>query len=138
MLTLLALLILMGIIHKPRLTMYWSKDSILATPIFNQIMRRDRFLLLGFLPFADKTQYNPADPDRDKPYKLRSIINLIKDRCCRVYSPGKCLSMDESLVLSKGRLSFKQYMSSKRAIFGIKLFHLCTSNGILLDVLAYH
>ena len=27
MLTLLAVLILMGIIHKPRLTMYWSKVS---------------------------------------------------------------------------------------------------------------
>ena len=41
MLTLLAVLILMDIIQKPRLTMYWSKDSILATPIFNQVMRRD-------------------------------------------------------------------------------------------------
>ena len=46
MLTFLAILILMGIVHKPRLPMYWSIDSILATPIFNQVMRRDRFLLL--------------------------------------------------------------------------------------------
>ena len=131
MLTLLAVLILMGIIHKPRLTMYWSKDTILATPIFNQVMRRDRFLLLlTFLHFADN------DPDRDKLYKLRSIINMIKDRCCRVYLPGKCLSMDESLVLFKGRLSFKQYVSSKRARFGIKLYQLCTSNGILLTSLS--
>ena len=63
---------------------------------------------------------------------------MIKDRCCRVYSPGKCLSMDKSLVLFKGRLSFKQYISSKRARFGIKLYQLCTSNGILLDFLVYH
>ena len=42
----LAILRLMGIVHKPRLPMYWSVDSILATPIFNQVMRRDRFLLL--------------------------------------------------------------------------------------------
>ena len=119
--------------------MYWSKDSILATPIFNQVMRRDRFLLLlRFLHFADNAQYNPADPDRDKLYKCRSIINMIKDRCCRVYSPGKCLSMDESLVLFKGRLSFKQYISSKRARFGIKLYQLCASNGMLLDFLVYH
>ena len=132
MLTLLAVLILIGIINKPRLTMCWSKDSIHATPIFNQVMRRDRFLLLllRFLHFADNAQYNPADPDRDKLYKLRSIINMIKDRCCRVYSPGKCLSSNESLVLFKGSLSFKQYISSKRARFGIKLYHLCTSNGI--------
>ena len=137
--TLLAVQILMGIIHKPILTMYWSKNRILATSIFNQVMRRDKFLLLlGFLHFADNTQYNPADPDRDNLYKLRSIINMIKDRCCRVYSPGKCLSMDESLVLFKGRLSFKQYISSKRARLGIKLYQLCTSNGIPLDFLVYH
>ena len=86
----------MGIIHKPRLTMFWSKDSIIATPIFNQVLRRDRFLLLlRFLQFADITKYNPADPDRDKLYKLRLNLNMIKDRCCRVYSPGKCFSMDE-------------------------------------------
>ena len=46
--------------------------------------------------------------------------------------------MDESLVLYKGRLGFKQYVSSKRARFGIKLFQLCTSNGIFLDFLVYH
>ena len=63
---------------------------------------------------------------------------MIKHRCCRVYSPGKCLSTDESLVLFKGRLSFKQYISSKRARFGIKLYQLCTSNGILFDFLVYH
>ena len=63
---------------------------------------------------------------------------MIKDRCCRVSSPGKCLDMDESLVLFNGRLSFKQYISSKTARFGIKLYQLCTSNGILLDFLVYH
>ena len=139
MLTLLALLIFMGIIHKPRLTMYWSKDSILATPILNQVMRRGRFLLLlRFLNFGDNTQYNPADPHRGTLYKLKSIINMIKDRCCRVYSPRKCLSMDESLVLFKGMLNFKQYISPKRARFGIKLYQWCTSNGILWDFLVYY
>ena len=129
MLTYLAVLILKCIIQKCRLTMYWSKDSILAMPIFNQVMRRDRFLLLIFPHFADNVQYNPAYPDRDKLYKHRSITNMIKDRCCRVYSLEKCLSMDESLVLFN--------ISSKRATFGIKLYQLCPLNGILLDFLVY-
>ena len=47
MLTFLAILILMGIVHKPRLPMYWSTDSILATPIFNQVMRRTDFFFLS-------------------------------------------------------------------------------------------
>ena len=139
MLTFLAILILMGIVHKPRLPMYWSTYSILAIPIFNQVMRRDRFLLLvRFLHFTDNTKYNRADPDRDKLYKIREVINMIKDRCGKVYSPGKSLSMDESLVLFKGRLSFKQYISSKRVGFGIKLYQLCTFNGILLDFIVHH
>ena len=56
----------------------------------------------------------------------------------RVYIPGKCLSMDESLVLFKGWLRFKQYISSKRARFGINLYQLSTSNGIILDFFVYH
>ena len=63
---------------------------------------------------------------------------MIKNSCGNAYSPGKNLSMDESLVLFKGRLSFKQYISSKRARFGIKLYMLCTFNGILVDFLVYH
>ena len=63
---------------------------------------------------------------------------MMKDRCGKVYSPGKSLSMDESLVLFKGRLSFKQYINSKRARFGIKLYQLYTFNGILLDFIVYH
>ena len=102
-------------------------------------MGRDRFLLhLRFLYFVDNTQCYPADPDTDKLYKLKSIINMIRYRCCRVYLPGKCLSKDESLVLFKWRLSFRQYICSKRARFGFKLYQLCTSNGIHLDFLVYH
>ena len=138
-LTFLAMLILMGILPKPRLIMYWSKDSLIATPIFNQVMRRDRFLLLlRFLHFAVNSQCNPADLDRDKLYKLRQVINMIKNTCGAVYSQGKNLSMDESLVLFNGRLSFKQYIKTKRARFGIKLYQLSTSSGILLDFLVYH
>ena len=111
----------------------------MATPIFNQVMRMDRFLLLlRFLHFADNSQYNTADPDRDKLCKLSNVINMIKEPCRKVYSPGKCLSLDESLVLFKGRLSFKQYINTKRARFGIMLYQLCTFNGILLDFIVYH
>ena len=50
----------------------------------------------------------------------------------------KYVSIDESLVLFKGRLCFQQYIISKRARFGINLYQLCTCNGILLDFIVYH
>ena len=63
-LTLLAVVILMGVVHKPRFAMYWSTDSLISTPIFSQIISRDRFLILmRFLHFADNNNINLADPD---------------------------------------------------------------------------
>ena len=50
----------------------------------------------------------------------------------------KEISINETLVLFNGRLSFQQYMKSKTARFGIKLYQLCTSNGILLVFIIYH
>ena len=47
------------------------------------------------------------------------------------------MSVDESLILYKGRLAFKQYIKTKRARFGIKLYELCTSSGITLDFMVY-
>ena len=55
-----------------------------------------------------------------------------------MYAPGKNLSMDESLVLLKGRLSFKHYITSKRARFGIKLYQLSTFSSTCLDSIVYH
>ena len=62
-----------------------------------------------------------------------------KERCFfSSFSPRKDVSIGESLVLFKGRLSFQQYIKSKRAGFGLKLYQLCMSNSILLDFIVYH
>ena len=63
---------------------------------------------------------------------------MIKERCFQIFLTEKDVSIAESLFLFKGRLSFPQYKKSKRARFGIKLYHLCTSNGIPMDLIVYH
>jgi len=139
MLAFLGLMVLMGIVYKPRLAMYWSTDVVYKTSIFGDTMARDCFLLLlCFLHFADNDLLDVNDPNRDRLHKIRTFVNLIRARCAQVYSPSKDLYVDESLVLFKGRIAFKQFIRTKRARFGIKLFELCTSNGILLDFLIYH
>ena len=139
MLSFLGLSILMGLVYKPRLYMYWSGDEIFRTPLFGQVMPRDRFLLLlRFLHFNDNDLYDAKDPERDRLHKIRPFLDILKSNCASVYSPGRDLCVDESLVLFKGRIAFKQFVRTKRARFGLKLFELCTSNGILLDLLVYH
>ncbi|XP_068220470.1 piggyBac transposable element-derived protein 4-like [Palaemon carinicauda] len=41
--------------------------------------------------------------------------------------PGKNIAIDEALVLWKGRLGFRQFIKTKRARFGIKVFVMCNS-----------
>ncbi|GFW58563.1 piggyBac transposable element-derived protein 4 [Trichonephila clavipes] len=55
-----------------------------------------------------------------------------------VYVPKPYISVDESLIAYKGRLSWKQYIPQKRARFGIKLFQLCESeSGYIWNSLIY-
>lgn len=46
-----------------------------------------------------------------------------------VYVPEQDISIDESLLLYKGRLFFKQYIPNKRSKFGIKSYELCESRS---------
>ena len=70
-------------------------------------------------------------------HKIRPFLELSCERFRKVYQPERLLSVDESLVLFKGRLKFKQYIKTKRSCFGIKLYELATSHGITLDLLVY-
>ena len=89
-LTLLAVVILMGVVHKPRFAMYWSTDSLISMSIFSQIISRDRFfILMKNLHFADNNNINLADPDQDKFYKVREVVNMIKERCFQVFFTRK-------------------------------------------------
>ena len=55
MYTLIALLLLMGVVCKPRLHLYWSRDEI-----YHQVIARDRFfLMIKFFHLANR------------PYKIR-------------------------------------------------------------------
>lgn len=69
----LALVMLMGVEKKPTLSMNFSTDSLLMSPIYGKCMSKNRFLLLlSVLHFADNTQ---AAGD-DRLYKLRLIIEI--------------------------------------------------------------
>lgn len=125
------LLLLMGIIRKPTIAMYWSKDPLYDTPLFRNVMTRNRFQTLQkFWHFNDNENEPGRDaPDRDRLYKVRPIVDHLFELFQTVYVPDKQLAVDESLLLWKGRLLFRQYIPLKRSRFGIKLFCLCEKSG---------
>lgn len=127
----LGLLLLMGILRKPDMQMYWSQHPLFATPLFPGVMSRDRFLLiLKFWHFNDNANMPQANaPNSDRLYKIRPLVDELFEKFQTVYTPDVKLSLDEELMLWKGRLIFKQYLPLKRARFGIKIFCLCESSG---------
>ena len=138
--TFLGLCILMGLIFKARIWMYWSTDVFYSTPIFSQVMSRKKFqLILRFLHFQNNEDpnHNLQDPARDRLFKIRPMLDMFQQRLKTVYKPPEHIAVDESLVLFKRRILFKQYIKSKRTRFGIKFYELATSDGILLDFIIY-
>ena len=127
----LGLMLLMGIVHKPAISMYWSTDVLYQTPIYTEIMRRNRFqLILKFLHFNDNSKA-PAtdDANRDRLYKIRPLIDHLCEKFQEAYTPGPSVAVDETLLLWKGRLAFRQYLPLKRSRFGIKMFCLSEVSG---------
>lgn len=114
---------------------YWSVDPFLHSPIFGQYMARDRFLgIQRCLHFVN----NEGVQHNNRLYKIENILDLIRRTFSSIFYPFQNLVIDESLILFKGRLSFKQYIKTKRHRFGIKLYVLCDCDtGIVLDFLVY-
>ena len=55
-----------------------------------------------------------------------------------VHYPSKNLVTDESLVLWRGNISFRQYIPNKRHKFGMKFFVLCDcKSGFVQDLILY-
>ena len=76
-------------------------------------MTRDRyFTLLGMLHFA-----HDLGVTNDRLCKMRNIHNnMLRKTFSDSFQPYQRLCIDESLLLYKGRLSFKQYVPEKRSI----------------------
>ncbi|XP_032690081.1 piggyBac transposable element-derived protein 4-like [Odontomachus brunneus] len=130
----LGLSILMGHVRKGELKNYWSTDLLLHTPIFPQIMSRDRYLqILRNLHFHNNEEITNHPLEKIKP-----IIDHLQNKFSGTLIPGKNLCIDESLLLWKGRLRFKQYIPLKRNRFGIKLFMIVDcETGFILGFIVY-
>lgn len=116
--------LIMSVVEKPTLQSYWTKRKILETKIFSEVMSLKRYqIIMRFLHFSNNEEANPSD----KLGKIRPIIEYIENKFLKNYTPDRDISVDESLMKFRGRLSYIQFIRTKRARFGIKVFKLCES-----------
>ena len=136
--TWLGLLLTTCVVQKVgRLADYWSRNAATLTPSFGKTMPCLRFLqILRYLHFVDN---EGADTDKTlKTWKVQKLLDYLVKRYRDVYTPRRELSVDETMLKFKGRLSIKQYIKIKPVKWGIKLFTLAESTtGYVLDLLPY-
>lgn len=129
----LALCMLMGNIKMPSIKCYWSRNPLYTHPIFGNIMSRNRFeQILRCLCFTKKD-----DIKISRLHKIEQVADHVFENIRKVLYPGRNLSLDEALLLWRGRLIFRQYIPNKSAKYGIKLYELCTPDGFILECLVY-
>lgn len=130
MYTFLSLHLYMGLVHYPTVRDYWQRNFLFGGPnIFTaEIMSRNRFFaILKFLRFSNPQAFVPGKPIT----RLAMFFSYLRENCMNIIDPGEIVAIDECLLLYKGKLHFKQFIKSKRARFGIKMFCLCPSHPSL-------
>ena len=115
--------IAMGIVSLPTLKQYWSTDQILGHPWFRNVMCCDRFMeILRYFHIVDNTSApSRSDPNYNKLWKIQPLITVLQQTCYQMYSPHIQLSIDESMIGTKCRLSFLQYIKNKPVKWGVKV-----------------
>ncbi|XP_040069422.1 piggyBac transposable element-derived protein 4-like [Ixodes scapularis] len=120
----LAILIRMGILQLQNRRDYWSTDSDLGVASVNSVMPRARFfqLLRSLHANDNKTATRKGDVRHDPLHKLRPLITELSETFRASYQPSAYHSIDESMILFKGRKSFKHYMPMKPIKRGFKVW----------------
>ena len=121
-----------GLVNKPTILSYWATENSTLTPFFVSSMSRTRYQqILRYFHLVDNSTLRDQD-GYNKLGKIQPVLNLILPKFQETYCPSRNLSVDETLVKFKGKLSWKP------AWFGLKLFTLADAdNGNVLSYKVY-
>lgn len=124
------ILLVMSIVRMPKLSDYWSTNSILGNQMVKKLMSRTRFMKIKHYFHISDREAEPNKNDESFRYsqKLEPMFNDVKRKFQTHFNPYKHLSVDEAMIKYKGRLGIVQYMPLKPAKRGLKMWMLCTSN----------
>lgn len=131
---LFAVYMYMGIDVRSSQNEYWKANDYLEMPRFKDLLSYNRYILLNkFLHFVDNSDIRQSLPESEEIFskklaKLQPVISHLNSKFSSLYNMHREISIDESLTLFKGRLSFVQTIRSKAARFGIKSYELCESH----------
>ena len=126
--------IAMGVVSLPSLKHYWTTNPILSHNWFGSVMSRNWFLqILCYFHVVDNTTApSHSDPHYNRLWKIQPVITVLQMSCAEMYTTHRELSVDESVIETKCRLSFIQFMKAKPTKWGVKVWVCADSwNGYI-------
>jgi hypothetical protein len=109
MLAFLAFIINMGVIHLPYVKDYWSQQFVCRVPFFfGEVFTRKRFLQIFWMLHLETVSTSDHSL-RTRTQKASNFLKYIDARLREHFIPGQNLSVDESVVGFKGKISFITY-----------------------------
>lgn len=125
--TFVGILLYTGVVCLRTLEEYWSSDELFGGYEINKYMTKDRFrILLSNVHFCEQIEID------SKVRKIELFIRKMNTLFQKYALLTENLVVDESLIPFKGRIRFRQYIPSKSAKYGIKLYRLSASNGYVI------
>ena len=101
----------------------WSDEHGIS--IFFAVMSKERFKsLLRFIHFDNKATREQRRL-LDRLAAFRDVWEMFNAKLCSLFVPGSDITVDEQLVAFRGKCPFRQYIRSKPAKYGIKVWWAC-------------
>ncbi|XP_056155945.1 piggyBac transposable element-derived protein 4-like [Lampris incognitus] len=100
-------------------------DAETGWSIFHATMSLQTFHVLSRVIRFDNRETRVARRAHDKLAPIREVWVKWVERLPCVYNPGPEVTVDERLVLFRGRCPFRQYIPSKPGKYGIKIWAAC-------------
>ncbi|XP_050339100.1 piggyBac transposable element-derived protein 4-like [Bactrocera neohumeralis] len=122
----IGILIASGVTHNNmQLTpLLWQTDAL---PIFRAAMPLKRFKLLTRYIRFDDGRTRSFRLQSDKAAAIRDIWNFLNENLARNYEPYENVTIDEQLFPYLGKKKFTQFIPSKPAKYGVKIWWACDS-----------
>lgn len=126
----------MGFHKLPSWKNYWSLEPVFSVQIVRDTMSRNRFDdILSNLHVNDNSTI-PLE-NKDRTWKLKPMIEKLNTTFGTVYHGTREVSVDESMILFKGRSTMKQYNPMKPVKRGYKIWCLADQRGFIMKFSIY-
>ncbi|XP_050340740.1 uncharacterized protein LOC126767216 [Bactrocera neohumeralis] len=103
--------------------------SVKNCPLYRATIGVNRFCsILQFLRFDDKnTRATRLLTDKAAP--ISELWTMMNNNLAAHYKPSSCLTIDKQLFPYRGRTRFTQYIPSKPAKYGVKVWWICDATN---------